>query len=183
MSLLETLLGSIRGASPGQGASSPGGAEGIRRICESLNGLEPARATFIACFAYLLSRVAKSHAEISAEETRAMERLLADRAALPEDQAVLAVQLARTQGLLFGHIEDYLVAREFARLATREQKLALLECMFAVSAADGIINTAEDNEIRRIAQEIKLDHADFIASRHAFREHLAVLKRRSPASG
>jgi uncharacterized tellurite resistance protein B-like protein len=69
------------------------------------------------------------------------------------------------------------VTREFNRIATHEQKLALLECLFAVSAADESISTVEDNEVRQIADELRIEHPEFIAARSAFRDYLAVLKK------
>ena len=111
-----------------------------------------------------------------------MESLVRDRAGLPEEQAVLVVQMAKSQSRLFGGTENFLVTREFARQATNEQKRALLQCLFAVSAADESISTAEDNEIRRISRELRLGHDDFIEARSAFRDYLAVLKdNRRPA--
>ena len=106
-----------------------------------------------------------------------MEALLVEQAGLPEEQAILVVQMAKTQSRMFGGTENFLVTREFSRLATREQKVALLDCLFAVSAADQTISTVEDNEIRQIASELRLDHADFIATRSRYREHLAVFKK------
>jgi len=45
------------------------------------------------------------------------------------------------------------------------------------SAVDRTIHTVEDNEIRQIASELRLEHADFIAARSAHVEHLQVLKK------
>ena len=89
----------------------------------------------------------------------------------------LVVQMAKTQSLLFGGTEHYLVAKEFNRLATREQKIELLGCLFAVSAADDSISTTEDHVVRQIADELDLEHTDFIAVRGKFREYLAVLRK------
>ena len=50
-----------------------------------------------------------------------------ERTGLPEEQAIMVVQMAKTQNVLFGETENYLVAREFGEISTREQKLALLE--------------------------------------------------------
>jgi uncharacterized tellurite resistance protein B-like protein len=105
-----------------------------------------------------------------------MERILQGLGGLPEEQAILVVQMAKTQNLLFGSTENFVVTREFNNSATRPQKLALLQCLFAVSSADQTISTTEDNEIRKIASEIKLDHHDFIAARSAYRQYLGVLK-------
>ena len=85
--------------------------------------------------------------------------------------------MAKSQNLLFGGTENYLVTRELNRIASREQKLALLDCLFAVSAADESISTVEDNVIRQIAAELRLEHREFIEVRSRFRDHLAVLKK------
>jgi uncharacterized tellurite resistance protein B-like protein len=148
----------------------------VRKIVDALDRLPADEARRIAAFAYILSRVAHADLEISAEETRAMERIVRELSGLPEEQAILVVQMAKTQSRLFAGTENFLVTREYNRLATREDKLKLLECLFAVSASDESISAAEDQEVRRIAGELNLDHRDFIEARSAFRQHLAVLK-------
>jgi len=153
--------------------------ETVRKIADALDHIEPDRAKFIAGFAYLLGRVARADLHISADETRGMERLVMERAGLPEEQAIMVVQMAKTQNVLFGSTENYLVAREFGEITTREQKLALLECLFAVSAADGSISVVEDNEINQMAAELKLEHDEIVAARSRFRDFLAVLKKPS----
>ena len=155
--------------------------ETVRKIVDALEGMEPARARFIAAFAYLLSRVAHADLDISPEETRVMERIVMDRGGLPEAQAILVVQMAKTQNRLFGGTENFLVTREFNEIASRDQKIALLHCLFAVSAADQSISTREDNEIRNISKELLLSHEDFIDVRIAYRDYLSVLKKAAPA--
>ncbi len=107
-----------------------------------------------------------------------MERLVMERGQMPEEQAVLVVQIARAQNLMFGGTEDFLVARQFAAMATREQKLVLLDCLYAVSAADRSVSVIEDNEISRVVAELRLEHADLVAARQRYREYLAVLRQR-----
>lgn len=155
--------------------------ETVRKIVDALDGMEPGRARFIAAFAYLLSRVAHADLDISPEETRAMERIVMERGGLPEEQAILVVQMAKTQNRLFGGTENFLVTREFNQIASRQQKLALLHCLYAVSAADQSISTREDNEIRNISSELLLSHQDFIDVRLEYRDYLAVLKKPLPA--
>jgi uncharacterized tellurite resistance protein B-like protein len=150
--------------------------ETVRRIVEQLDHLEPDRARFIASFAYILGRVANADTKISSEETRAMERIVTEQGHLPQEQAIVVVQMAKTQNLLFGGTENYLVTREFDRLASREEKISLLDCLFAVSAADDGVSTSESNVIRQIADELKLDHRDYADARSRFREHITVLR-------
>ena len=166
---------------PDAGASSAE-TETVRRIVDQLDHLEPDRARFLAAFAYILSRVARADMHVSPEETRSMEQIVMQHGELAEELALIVVQMAKSQNLLFGGTENFLVTREMSRIATREQKLALLDCLFAVSAADESISATESNVIRQIATELQLEHADFIGVRTRFREHLAVLKK-DPESG
>lgn len=148
----------------------------VRKIVHKLDQMAPEQARYIAAFAYILSRVARSDMNISAAEVAEMERRVMTVGGLPEDQAVLVVQIAKTQATLFGGTENFLVTREFDQMATREQKLALLRCLFAVAAADDQISTVEDREIRLINDELNLTHMDFINARLEFKKYLSVLK-------
>ena len=158
-----------------QPASSPE-TETVRKITDALDRLEPERARYIAAFAFLLGRIARADLHISPEETRVMERIVMEKGGVPEEQAIIVIQIAKTQNILFGSTENYLVSREFNETATREQKLALIDCMFAVAAADESISTVEDNEVSQVADELRIEHKDFIAIRSTYRNHLAVLK-------
>ena len=173
-------LWKLLGFEPGRGSEGRGSdadaSKRVREIVEALERLDPDRARHIAAFAYVLSRVARADLEISREETLAMERIVRELGGLEEAEAILVVQMAKSQGVLFGSTDDYLVTRDFYRSATREEKLALLECLFAVSAADKTISAVEDQEIRQIAGEMMLSHADFIAARSKFRDYLSVLR-------
>lgn len=153
--------------------------EAVRKITAALDQMDPEQARYIAAFAYILSRAARADLHISEMETRMMERIVAEHSRLPEEQAVMVVQIAKTQNLLFGATENFIVTRDFAKIATRQQRLALLDCLFAVAAAEGLISMQEDSEIRQIARELKLDHRDFIAVRSNYRDHLSVLKKKS----
>ncbi len=153
-----------------------GDTETVRKITEALDALDPGRARYLAAFAYVLSRIARADLKITTEETRAMERLVMQHGGLPEEQAILVVQIAKHQNLLFGGTENFLVTREFNKISTQEQKLALLDCLFSVAAAADMISVAEDEEIRAVARELGLSHQDFIAIRSRYRDHLAVLR-------
>ena len=160
----------------GTGAARP--VDSVGEIEKVLASLEPARARYLACFAYILIRVARADHHITETEVRLMERIVTERGGLPPEQASLVVRIAASEGLRHGGTEDFIVSREFAGLADRDQKLALLECLFAVSAADESIGTVEDNAIRQIASELRLEHSDFITARSAHVRHLNVLKKR-----
>lgn len=158
---------------PGGGSAE---TETVRKIVKALEGMDPERARYTAAFAFILSRVARADLDISEEETAAMEKLVRKVAGMPEEQAILVVHMAKMQSVLFGGTENFLVTREFNRIATYEQKIALLECLFGVASADNSVSTVESNEVRRISKELLLGHSDYIVARSAYRDYLAVLK-------
>jgi uncharacterized tellurite resistance protein B-like protein len=134
----------------------------------------------VAAFSYLLSRVAHADLSIGEDETRAMERIVQERGGLPEEQAVIVVHMAKTQSLLFGGTENFLVTREFNKIASSEQKRTLLDCLFAVASAEGRISSAEETTIRKIASELQLSHADYIAVKLLHRDQLATREEPPP---
>jgi uncharacterized tellurite resistance protein B-like protein len=157
-------------------ASHSGETDTVRKIVQKLDSLPEDQARYIAAFAYLLSRVARADLHVSPEETAAMEGIVVTQGGLPEELAPVVVQMAKSQNQLFGGTENWLVTREFERIATREQKLAVLDCLFAVAAADNDITSEEDYVVKQISEELKLCHSDYIAARLKFKEYLAVLK-------
>jgi uncharacterized tellurite resistance protein B-like protein len=149
----------------------------LRDTLEALDHLDPERARYLAAFAYLLGRVAHADQHVSPEETAAMEALVRRHGQLSQDQAMVVVQLAKSSNLLFGGTANFLVAREFSQLASYDQKLALMQCLFALSASDDSISVAEEGEMHRIANELRIDHADLIALRVAHQRHLPGMSR------
>ena len=177
MSILQFLgLAKPRESTPGKQTPGSPETETVRKIVAALESMDTERARYIAAFAFILCRVARADLHISPSETELMERIVSERGGLPEEQAVLVVQMAKTQNALFGGTENFLVTREFNRLATHGQKLSLLQCLFAV-ASDEMISTVEDNEISRICSELKISHEEFVSVRMAFRDHRAVFKK------
>jgi uncharacterized tellurite resistance protein B-like protein len=155
--------------------------DAIRRIASELERLEPEQARYVAAFAFVLSRVAGADHEIADAEAAAMERIVREKAALTADQATLVVAIARTQQRLTGGTDDFLVTRELAELATDDQRLAIVDCLFAVAAADQSVRVSETNEIANIAKQLRVDPADVSRVRLKYREHLAARQGLDPS--
>ena len=174
MAILDFLgITGVDSAGTGETSSE---ADAIRHIVGELEALPEDRARYLAAFAYVLGRAAHADSHVSAEETRKMEEIVRFLGHLPEPQAVLVVEMAKHQVRLFGGEQNYLVTRKFRELSTSEQRIELLECVFAVSAADASITVVEESEARRISQELGLDHAEFVRARAAYVEHLEALR-------
>jgi uncharacterized tellurite resistance protein B-like protein len=159
----------------GKQARERGDTASVRRIAAQLERLEPDDAKFLASFAYVLARVASADLKITEEETAEMERLVTLLASLSEGEAALVVQIAKTQSNVLGDTENYVVTREFRRIASREQRVHLLQCLYAVAAADGTISGGETSVIASIAEELGFTRAEANALRAEYRDKLSVL--------
>ena len=112
-----SFLNRLFGREDDSTAQESSDTETVRRIVGELDRLDPDEARYLASFAFVLARVAYSDSEISRDESRRMEHIVRDVGGLSEAQAVLVVQIAKSQQLLKGGTENYLVTREFGRIA------------------------------------------------------------------
>jgi len=150
-------------------------AEVIRRISAQLDAMPEDRARYLAGFAYILSRAALADLTVSAEETAQMERTVVEVGAIPEAEAVLVVEMAKTQSRLYGATEDYIITRDWSSRATTDQKLALLRACYLV-AATALISAEENATLQQIANEFGLDADQVKAVRSEFYEKLSVVQ-------
>lgn len=180
------ILDMLRAVPARPAATERGDTDTVKRIVAELDSLPTGRARFLAAFAYVLSRVAHADSRITGEETEAMREIVRKLGHLPEAQAVLVVEIAKHQARLFGGTENYLVTREFRELATDEQRLELLDCVFAVAASDGAISTIEESQAGQIARELGFTQPEYASALAAHAEHRTVLRSlraaRAPAS-
>ena len=153
-----------------------GDTESVRRIAANLERLEPNRAKYLAAFAYVLARAANADLEIDPTETAEMERSLAAISDLSESEIALAVEIAKSQARLLGGTENYVVTREFRKISTPEQRGQLLQCLYAVAAADGTISSIESSEIVGIAEELGFTRMEANALRSQYRAKLSVFQ-------
>lgn len=144
----------------------------LRDLLGALDRLEPARAQYLARFAYLLGRVARADDHVSAEETRVMEALVMEHGSLTADQAMLVVGLAKSSSVMFGLSSDFAVTQEFTDSTTYEERLSLAKCLFAVAASDERISIEEEAEVHRITNHLRIERPDLIAIRLQHRRFL-----------
>jgi uncharacterized tellurite resistance protein B-like protein len=149
-------------------------SDAIGQLAQDLGGLPPERARFIAGFALLLSRVAAADHEVTPDEAATLERIVREKTDLPTDQAALVVSRAKTHQQRHGGTEDFLVTRELAQRLPYDEKLTMLDALFAVAAADERIRTSESNELGRIATELRVEHRDLSRLRTQYRDFLAA---------
>ena len=175
---MTSVLDWLRGLT--QSTEARGDTDTVRRIVAELDKLEPERARYLAAFAYVLSRVAGADFHISEVETVKMVELVHRLGQLTEAQALLVVEIAKSQQRLFGGTENFLVTREFREIASEQQRFDLLRCLFAVAAADATISSEEEAQLWQVAGELGFSRAEFTKVRGEYQELRSVLQPDRP---
>lgn len=154
-----------------------GETETVRRIAGQLERLPADKAKYLASFAYVLARIAQADLEIDDSEVSEMERIVKTLAHLSDPEAALVVQIAKSQAQHLGGTENYVVTREFRQNASKEQRGELLECIYAVAAADGTITGDEQVEILSIAEELGFTRPEANALRATYKDKLSQFQK------
>ena len=150
--------------------------QALRRIAAQLDGLEAQQARYLAAFAYVLARVARADLEVSGAERERIAELLSLHSGFDASRAALVAELAGALQAERGGTDNYVVTRRFRELSTREQRIELLDALFAVAAADQSISETESTEIVKIGAELGFAREEIAALRSRFRAQLAVLR-------
>lgn len=148
----------------------------LRRIVAQLDSLPAEQRKFVAGFAYILGRVANADMSILPAEVRLMEQTVIEVAELPEAEAVLVVEIALNHAALYGGTDDYVITREFSRMATRVQLERLLRCAFTVGAADDSINAAESAALDEIGRELGFTDPEVRLMRAEFKDSFSAVR-------
>ena len=184
MSLSRRVLGLDQPASPDLPVDphaplppAPAGeTASVRRISARLGALPPARARFVAAFAYLLGRAAVADLAVSDAEVAEMTQLVAEVGGLDPETARLVVQMADVQALNFGATEDYLVTREFKAIASMEERERLVRCCLLVMAADDTVDATESWLVNRLAEELDIERPDLNRIRAEFHDRISGVR-------
>lgn len=175
MKRLLDLLG-LRGAGDAAAGARGGQTAAVRHIAEALEEMDPRRAEFLAAFAFLLGRMANADLDVSDSERRKMEEIVERYGDLPPEQARLVVEIVGREHELRGGTQSFQVAREFRRIATREEREELLHCFFAVGAADDSISGAEEKQARQVAEELGFSHREYVEIRGHYNDKRSVIR-------
>ena len=151
--------------------------ETMKRIAIKLEALPEEQASYLSAFAYLLGRVAHADSNFDPKETATIQEIVKGLGHLSDLQATMVVEIVRNQVRLFGATENFLVSRRFKEIATPDQCVELLDCIFAVSAADKSISVLEEGQAGQIAKELGLTHDEFVAARITYKEHLETVRK------
>jgi tellurite resistance protein len=163
--------------------AATGDTKTVQYVVAQLEALPPERARLVASAAYTLARAAQADLDVSDEEMAVIQDALQTRGALDESTAHLVAELVKLQARTVGGTEDYVVVREFAGIATDQQKQDILRACFLVSAASGSISAEESAEVNQIANELALEPAVLNSIRAEFHDLLTSVQAVRKAAG
>jgi uncharacterized tellurite resistance protein B-like protein len=107
----------------------------------------------------LLALIGRVQAGADSDERAAMIATLQSAWSLPAESAEFVVEVALAGG---EKLDLFRLTRELAEVTAPEERRRLLSALFAVAAADGQASFEETEQIRLIAQGLKLSHQEFI---------------------
>ncbi len=111
----------------------------------------------------LLSRVAFVDKDVTTEEKASIVEILRSSWDLRRETAALVAETAISA--FEEGIDYYRLSREFFIATDEEERIKFVRALFQVAAADGDLSHDETEEIRKIAQVLKLSHKQFIDSK------------------
>jgi len=138
----------------GEGAKSEDPATTIRSTVRQLDAIDPETAGFLNALAFILMRVADADQRLADEERAHMEHILVECAGLTPEQGVLVVEIARHRARLADCGCSYGTSRWLRCELDDDRRQRVLDCLYAVAAADGHTSRSEENEIHQIASEL-----------------------------
>ena len=170
MSFLTRIFGSNESSNPSDDPKS------VQVLLEKLHPLSEENARELACFSYVLGRIAAADQDITEDEAQSISRILQERGGLSSVQAELVAEVALSEARHMGGTQDYLVTRQLQSLVSRERRNEILDCLLAVAAADGSICSQEEAELKTIARQMGFQNKEYLEALARYRDYRSVLR-------
>jgi uncharacterized tellurite resistance protein B-like protein len=147
----------------------------VRRLHAQLERLGADRLEYLAGFAGQLARVAHADAGISAAEGKAIAAQLREHARLSDDEARTVVDILRHEFEELRAVQPYILNRAINNHAALAEKQTLVDCLYAVAAADHLVSDVEEQEIRKVADALMISHRMLMDIRGRYRDRIETL--------
>jgi len=122
--------------------------------------LSDERLYFICLVGTLMAAVARVDEHFDPAEKKALKRCLIDQFSLQGKELTLLFEVVEEQARQGFDFDE--VATELNRIASYNDRISLMECLFEVSIADGTMAHDEAEEVRRITKALRIPHKTFI---------------------
>ncbi len=115
---------------------------------------------FICLVGTLMATVARVDDHFDPAEKKALKRCLSDQFSLKGKELALLFEVVEEQARQGFDFHE--VATELNRVASYNDRMHLMECLFEIAIADGEMAHVEAEEIRRITKALRIPHKTFI---------------------
>lgn len=122
--------------------------------------------------ALLLLELARANFEVADEETAEIRRLLAERYQL--DDSALDALLTQAQLGAQRSVSLHTYLQALNQRLDADGKRALIEMLWQVAYADGVLDKHEEHLLRRLADLLYIPMSDYLQARFAVEASLAV---------
>ena len=146
-------------------------------VREALHDSDDVHVRIVGSIAALLLCVAYADSEYHPTEEALLRKTLAQIRGLDAAGVDAIAEVLRAHTVLITAAEASSYGRELLELSDDDFRLALLDVLVDVAAADGEISAAETNVLRTAARSLGLSQAAYNASQARHRDKLSVLKR------
>ncbi|WP_445619441.1 tellurite resistance TerB family protein [Kushneria sp. Sum13] len=148
----------------------------INEFFERLSARSPSdrdhEMTLELAVAALMCEVMRADGEMKAAEQQTLREMLKRRFDLEESAVEVLVDMAHQQ------VEDSVDHYQFVRLIREEydypQRVALIGRLWRVAYADGVLDPLEEARVRKLAELLYVEHADFIMQKLEVQESLGL---------
>ncbi|MEE8568937.1 MAG: TerB family tellurite resistance protein [Anaerolineales bacterium] len=108
----------------------------------------------------LMARIAHVDLVVTNEEFKAIVNSLKNEWGISQDEATFVTEVAVSE--VGPDMDYYRLTREFFTSTTEEERRKFLNVLFSVANADGFVSSKEIEEVRTIANSLRLTHKQFI---------------------
>jgi uncharacterized tellurite resistance protein B-like protein len=141
-----------------------------RRLLLATGGVELDADTerelrYICALGALLGHVAGADQTFDADERAAIAEILDGISGFQQRDVDIIVEIVESEVL--SDVGYFSFTRELNELASADDRAAILTMLFEVAAADGEISHEENEEIKKIANSLNLDHQAFVTAKQA----------------
>ncbi len=107
-----------------------------------------------------MARVAHVDLEVTDDEYKAIANSLITEWGMSTEEAAFVTEVAVSE--IGPDMDYYRLAREFFTSTDREERAKFLNILFSIANADGFVTNEEIEEIRAIANSLRMTHRQFI---------------------
>ncbi|MCK5053459.1 MAG: TerB family tellurite resistance protein [Anaerolineales bacterium] len=108
----------------------------------------------------LMARVAHVDLDVSDDEYKAIANSLIAEWGVSTEEAAFVTEVAVSE--IGPDMDYYRLAREFFTSTDRDERVKFLTILFSIANADGFVSNEEIEEIRAIANSLRMTHRQFI---------------------